>query len=456
MKAINPKVRKTTNAVPELRPNAAGIDIGETSNYVAVPQDRADEPVRRFGQFTCDLEATAAWLAECGVETVAMESTGIYWIPLFELLETHGFKVYLINSRHWRNLDGRKTDVCDSQWLQYLHSCGLLHASFRPDQQVCTLRSLLRHREGLVQAAASNIQLMQKSLTLMNLQLHNVISDITGKTGLAILDSILAGQRDPKELAELKDPRIKASKETIEKSLVGHSLPEHLFTLKQSLSVYRHYQDLIRDCDHEIEKLVSDFGSRIDPTQTPGSPESKSKTQRRNTLHFENANLTTEMYRLYGTNLTLVPGLGAQTICTLFSEIGRDLSAFASVGHFCSWMGLCPGNHITGGKRKHSKTRNVTSRVAKAFRLAAQGLWRNQSALGDFHRRMSSRLGGPAGLTATAHRLARIFYHLVTTGETYDESVYADEQERAAERRKRRLAKEARRLGYNLVQVGTE
>ena len=457
MKAKNPKISKANSAYPKLNANAAGIDIGATSNYVAVPIDRAEEPVRRYGQFTADLADIADWLTECGVQTVAMESTSVYWVPLFELLETRGFKVCLINSRHWRTLDGRKTDVCDSQWLQYLHSCGLLHASYRPEQQVCSLRSLLRHREGLVQAASSQIQLMQKSLTQMNIQLHNVISDLTGKTGLAILDAILAGQRDPKVLAELKDPRIQCSKETIEKSLVGHYLPEHLFTLKQSLCSYRHFKTLIDDCDREIEMMVANFDSRLDPTQMPPSSGSKQKPQGRNTIHFEHANLTQEMHRIYGTDLTLVPGMGAQTVYTVFSEVGRDLSTpFHDDGRFSSWLGVCPGNNITGDKRKNSKTRKVASRAAQAFRLAAQGLRRSQSALGDYFRRMCARLGTPKGITATAHRLARIFFHLVTTRETYNEAIFAEEQQRSAKRRTNRVTKEAMRLGYRLVPIGAE
>ena len=246
---------KTTQALPVLNANAAGIDIGATAIYVAVPKDRADPCVRRFETFTPDLRAAADWLEQCGVKTIAMEFTGVYWIGLFQILEERGFTVFLVNAGHLKNVPGHESDVEDCQWLQYLHACGLLKASFRPEQAVCTVRCLLRHRETLVASAAAHIQHMQKALIQMNLQLHNVIRDITGKTGLAILDAILAGERDTAKLAELKDPRIKASAATIAKSLEGHYRAEHLFALKQSLAAYRYYQQLLGECDREIGEV---------------------------------------------------------------------------------------------------------------------------------------------------------------------------------------------------------
>jgi transposase len=443
---------KTTAALPTLHPNAAGIDIGATAIYVGVPQDRATPCVRRFETFTQDLLSAADWLAECGVQTIAIESTGVYWIALYQILEARGFEVCLVNARHLKNVPGHKSDVDDCQWLQYVHACGLLRASFRPDEQICAVRSLLRHRETLVAYAASHVQQMQKALIQMNLLLHNVISDLTGKTGLAILDAILAGERDPKALAALKDFRIKASLETIAKSLQGYYRPEHLFTLKQALAAYRHYQQLIGECDQELEKLLVDLDGRIDPTQHPlPSPTPKQKPSGGNAVQFAETDLRRELYRILGVDLTEVPGFGTLSIHTLLAEIGPDLSAFPTDKHFSSWLGLCPDNRISGDKVLSSHTRKGANRAANVFRMAAQSLWHSRSHLGDHYRKMRARLGPRAANTATAHKLARIFYHLLTTGESYDESVFAQEQERQRQRREQRLRKEAIALGFQLV-----
>jgi transposase len=450
--------KRTTSALPVLTAHAAGIDIGATEIFVAVPEDSDPEAVRSFHTFTPDLNALADWLEQSGIATVALESTGVYWIPLYQILEARGLRVCLVNARHLHNVPGHKTDVCDSQWLQYLHACGLLRASFRPEQAVCAVRSLLRHRENMVRYAGAHIQQMQKALTQMNVQLHNVISDITGKTGLAILDAILAGERDPDKLAEYRDNRIKASKETISKSLVGDYRPEHLFSLRQALSAYRHYQQLLDECDTEIERMLSQFEPRAAPPDNPdgASPRSTSnKPARGNVLRFQHTDLNNELYRLYGTDLTQVPALGALTLYTLFAELGRDLSAFPSDKHFTSWLGLSPNNKITGGKVIASHTNRVSNRAARAFRIAAQSLWHNRSYLGDYHRRMCAKLGKPAGITATAHKLARIFYHLVTTRQPYDESIFAKEQQLMQHRRERRLRREAAALGFQLVANST-
>ena len=441
---------KTTTALPTLHPDAAGIDIGATAIYVGVPQDRATPCVRRFETFTADLLAAADWLEQCGIKTIAIESTGVYWIALYQILETRGFEVCLVNARHLKNVPGHKSDVDDCQWLQYVHACGLLRASFRPDEQICAVRSLLRHRETLVAYAASHVQQMQKALIQMNLLLHNVLSDLTGKTGQAILDAILAGERDPKTLSELRDPRVKASPETIAKSLQGYYRPEHLFTLKQALAAYRHYQQLIAECDQELEKLLVDLDGRIDPTQHPLPPAGK-KLSGGNALHFVKADLRTELYRILGVDLTEVPGLGTLAIHTLLTEIGPNLSAFPTDKHFCSWLGLCPDPRISGDRVLSSHTRRVANRAAHVFRMAAQSLWHSRSFLGDFYRKMRGRLGPAAANTATAHKLARIFYHLLTTGKSYDESVFTQEQERQRQRREQRLRKEAIALGFQLV-----
>ena len=359
-----------------LQPNAAGVDVGATEIYVAVPPDRDSRPVRCFRTFTGDLKAAAEWLQQCGIESVAMESTGVYWIPFFQILEASGFQVCLVNARHVKNVPGRKTDVSDCQWLQYLHSVGLLRASFRPAQAVCAVRSVLRHREGLVQIASTHIQRMQKALNQMNLQLHHVISDITGLTGTAIIEAILKGERDPAVLCRMRDRRIRASAKTVAAALVGDFRREHLFTLRQSLEAYRHCQQLIAACDAEIERYLTEFDSKVDVTLAPlGKPKDRHKP-RRNELRFD---LRTHLYRIYGVDLTEVPGINALTAHVLFAEIGSDLSRFASGPAFASWLGLCPDNRISGGKILSVQTRIVKNRAAMALRLAAQSLHRSQS-----------------------------------------------------------------------------
>jgi transposase len=447
-----PKRRKrTTRAAtpPILNPNAAGIDIGATEIYVAVPLERDPQPIRRFGTFTQDLLAVATWLAHCGVTSVAMESTGVYWIPLYQILETRGVEVCLVNARHVKNVPGRKTDVQDCQWLQYLHSVGLLRASFRPPETVCAVRSLLRHRDRLVQLAAVHTQHLQKALNQMNLQLHHVISDVTGVTGLAILDAIVAGERDPHTLAAHRDHRIQASRATIAKALVGDYRPEHLFTLRQPLAAYRHYQQLISECDREVQGLLAPFASAIDPTAHPLPPAATThRKPQGNTPRFD---LRAELYRILGIDLTQVPGLNTATIYTLFAELGADLGKFPSAKHFASWLGLCPDNRISGGKILSVKTRHVKHRVAQALRMAAQSLYRSHSALGAFFRRMRAKLGAPKAITATAHKLARIIYHLLTTHEPYAESQLAKVENGYRKRLEARLYAQARALGYQLV-----
>lgn len=447
--------RRTTRAVttPVLRPHAAGVDVGATELYVCVPLDRDPQPIRRFGTFTEDLLAVATWLTQCDVTTVAMESTGVYWIPLYQILETRGFEVCLVNARHVKNVPGRKTDVQDCQWLQYLHSVGLLRGSFRPPETVCAVRSLLRHRDSLVQLAATHTQHMQKALTQMNLQIHHVLSDITGVTGLAILDAILAGERDPGALAQHRDRRIKASRETIAKALVGDYRPEHLFTLRQVLDSYRHYQRLIGECDVEIQTRLGAFASTIDPARHPPPPPKGSRRKPRGTPITPSFDLRTELYRILGTDLTQVPGLQTPTVHALFAELGADLSPFPSGAHFTSWLGLCPDNRISGGKVLSVKTRHVKHRVAQALRLAAYSLSRSQSILGGFFRRMRAKLGAPKAITATAHKLARIIYHLVTTRQPYDESRLAAAEADHQRRTESRLRIQARALGFQLVPV---
>lgn len=449
---MKPKVSKNSNkriAVVNriVEPNAAGIDIGSTEMFVAVPVDRDPQPVQRFSTFTRDLIRLAEWLSTCGITSVAMESTGVFWIPLFQLLSDRGFRVCLVNARHVKNVPGRKTDVSDCQWLQYLHCVGLLRASHRPAQYICAIRSVWRHRESLVQMATVHIQHMQKALDQMNLQLHHVISDITGTTGLAIMDAILNGERDPGKLAQLRHERIKASEETIMSSLVGDYRFEHLFALRQSLQAYRQYQTWIADCDREIQKQLSHVESKIDPIETPLAKAKDRHKPRRNEARFD---IRTDLYRIFGVDLTEVPGVSSLTAHMFLTEVGPDLSKFPSAAAFASWLGLCPDNRISGGKILSVATRHVVSRLAIALRMAAQSLHRSRSYLGEYFRRMRARLGTPAAITAAAHKIARILYHLITTRQRYDESVFAVIEKRSQQRQLSMLKKHANALGFEL------
>ena len=444
------KPGKLDRSLPELKPNAAGIDMGAREIFVAVPADREVESVRSFPTFTEDLHRLADWLQHCRIEDVAMESTGVYWIPLFQILEARGFRVCLVNAQHVRHVPGRKSDVLDCQWLQYLHSVGLLKASFRPEQDVCAIRSLLRHRESLVQIACMHIQHMHKSLDQMNLQIHHVISDITGVTGLAIVDAIVSGKRNPKELAKLRDHRIKASIETVTKSLVGDYREEHVFTLKQSLMAYRSYQQLISECDQEVQQRLQVFDTKDDgPTKAVDSSSSTMPTESSFDLHHHLA-------RIFGTDLTLIPGFQSLRIQTIFSELGADLSKFPTDDGFCSWLNLCPKDGTSAGRRIPGPKVKTKNRVANTFRLAAQSLYNNKSFLGDYFRSQRARFGPVRASKNAAHKLARIFYHLVTTRQAYDETVFAKLDTRNQKRRLNKLQSLARRMGYSLVTANAQ
>jgi transposase len=436
---------------PTLNPNAAGIDIGSSEHWVAVPEDRDEQPIRPFGCFTQDLNALADWLTECGITTVAMESTGVYWIPLHQVLETRGFDVKLVNARHVKNVPGRKTDVSDCRWLQRLHTYGLLSGSFRPEDSICVLRSYWRHRDNLIHYASAHVQHMQKALTEMNVQLHKVITDITGVTGMRIIRAILQGERDTRILAQLKDPHIKSDHETIAKALEGDYRQEHLFALRQAYELYLFYQQQIETCDHEIEACLIQLDSRIDPDAYPLLPPKRgNRKPQGNEPRFD---LRTHLYRISGVDFTRVDGLQVMNIHTILAEVGLDPDKFPSSRHFASWLGLCPKNRITGGKIKGSKTSKVVNRAATAFRLAAQSVSNSQSAIGAYYRRMRSRLGAPKAITATAHKLSRIFYHLWKNGGTYQDPG-ADYYERQyTQRIIRTMQRKARQLGFEMTLI---
>jgi transposase len=417
----------------------------------AVPADRDAPCVRTFSTFTEDLQALSAWLRECGIRTVAIEATGVYWIPIMQILAAAGFEVCLVNPRHLRNVRGRKTDVCDAQWLQHLHAVGLLHASFRPGDEICALRTLYRQREHLVRQSAEQIQMMQKSLTQMNLHLHHVLSDLAGVSGLRMVDALLAGERDPRALAKLRDPRVQADEETIVAALTGDWRTEHLFTLRQARQTFSHYQELLHACDAEMEAWLKRHPRGPHDPQRPLPKTVLAKQKRsRNEPILPTLSLRAELAERFGVDLVAVPALGVTTVYGLYAEVGADLSAFPSAKHFTSWLAVCPDPRKSGGQVLHSHTRDIQHRVARLFRQAAQTMARSDCHLGRFYRRIRAKLGGPQAVTATAHKLARIFYHLVTTQQAYDESVFQREDDRYRERRLKALEHQAKALGYTL------
>ena len=391
----------------------------------------------------------AQWLKACGVTTVAFESTGVYWIPVMQVLEENGIDVYLVDARQAKNLPGRKTDVKDCQWLQELHSQGMLARAFRPPDAICVLRSYWRHRKGLVEMAAVQIQLMHKSLEQMNLQLHKVLSDVTGVTGLKIIRAILQGERNPVELAKLKHPLVQSSEETIAKALTGDWRAEHLFTLRQAVELYDIYQQKIEACDQEIEAYMKTLDSRGDPKDLPPAPR---ETRRKNQAHFA---LRERLYEITGVDLTILPGIDAMTAQTVVSECGTELSRFATEKHFSSWLGLCPNHEISGGKVLRRRTRRVRNRAAQALRVAAQSLHKSKTALGAYYRRMRGRLGPAKAITATAHKLAILIYRMFRYGMNYVEQGQDLYEQQYQERTRRLLAKRARQMGYAMVDLQT-
>ena len=419
--------------------------MGASSHFVAVPAYRAEPQVREFAAYTADLYRLADWLADCEIESVVMESTGVYWIPLFGVLEDRGFAVMLVDPRRIKNVPGRKTDVLDCQWLQQLHTYGLLSGAFRPDGDIRRLRGYLRQRAMLVEYASQHIQHMQKALTQMNVKLHHVISDITGKTGMDIIAAIVSGQRDPRKLARLRDPRIKADEATIARSLQGHWREEHIFELTQALELYRFYQDKIAECDREIEAQLERFEDRSDGE--PPAPNGKKRNQK-NAPRFD---VQGQLYRMTGVDLTRIDGVDAYTALKVISEIGADMTKWPSAKHFASWLGLSPNNRITGGRVISSKTKPSANRAAAALRMAANALHRSDSALGAFLRRKKAHLGAPKAITATAHKLARLIYTMLRYGQEYVDAG-AEHYERQYQQRALRAAKRrAAQLGYQLV-----
>lgn len=420
---MRPPKRKQKPSAVDIRPDlpilhlhAAGIDVGNAEHYVAVPPGRDPQPVQKFGSFTADLHRLAHWLQRCAIQTVVMQATGVYWVALFEVLQSYGFEVQVVNAQHTKNLPGRKTDVQECQWLQKLHTFGLLNASFRPAEDIAVLRSYLRQRENLVAGASTCVQHMQKALTQMNLQLANVISDITGVTGMAILRAIVDGERDPQRLAALKHKQIRASQEAIARSLEGHWRPELIFVVAQNLELYDFYLSQIAQCDQSIESHLHTLSSKVDVSTQPMPASRHHRKMRKHGPRFD---LRQQLYRVAGVDLTQIDGFDVQIAQTVISEIGVDMTAWPSEHHFASWLGLCPHNQSSGGKVLRRGTRHVVNRAATALRIAAWNLIRSQTALGAKFRRLRSRLGAPKAITAMAHQLARLVYRLLKFGTAY-------------------------------------
>ena len=435
-------------ALEIVHPHAAGIDIGGSEHWVAINPERDEQPVQCFDCFTADLEQMADWLVDRGVRSVAMQSTGVYWIPVYEILQQHGLEVYLVNARHTKNLPGRKSDIAECQWLLKLHTFGLLSNSFQPSDEVRTARTLWRHRGELVAQASSAIQRMQKALIEMNIQLSNVLSDLSGVSGMAIVQAILNGQRDPQELAALADPQVKASKKVIAKSLEGNWRPELLFVLRQQVEMYRMCHDKIAACDCQLQQHLQSMAPRVELEAQPLGPRPKRKRARGNAPKFD---LRTELYRITGVDWTQVDGIDVQVAQSVIAEVGVDLKAFPSEKHFANWLGLCPTNETSGGKVLNRRTPKVVNRAKVAFRQAASTLIRSQSYLGAQYRRLRTRLGAPKAITAMARKLACLFYRLLQRGQQYVDKGTEYYEQRYRDQQVRFVIQRAKQLGLEIV-----
>ncbi len=443
-----------------VHPDAAGIDVGNASHFVAVPPDRDEPPVREFGSWTADLRRMAEWLKRCRIRTVAMQSTGVYWVALQEILEREGFVVYLVNARATKNLPGRKSDVQECQWLMKLHTYGLLRNSFHPPEQIRAVRTIWRQRDRLVKEAGREVQQMQKALTTMNVQLANAISDVSGVTGQAIIRAILRGQRDPQQLAKLRDYRVAASEAEIAHSLEGNWREDVLFELQQVVDAYDFHQKQIAACDVQLERYMSALPIRSGPgpseQSTADALSEKPNKQRRHKLQKNQPtfDLAAELQRTMGVDVTAIDGVDVMTTQVILSELGPDLSAsFPSEGHFASWLELAPRRDVSGGKVLRQKSRKSNNRVATALRMAAQSLWRSDSYLGARYRHLRARLGGQKAVKAMARYLACLIYRLLTKGKAYADRGAAHFQSKRTERELLALRRKAAELGMELVAV---
>lgn len=438
--------------------DAAGIDIGSREHYVAVGPDRDAEPVRVFGCFTADLHRLAGWLRECGIQTVVLQSTGVYWIPVYDVLEQAGLDVWLVNARETRNLPGRKSDVQESQWLLKLHTYGLLRKSFRPTAEIRALRTCWRERAEYVQQAGTCIQRMQKALTEMNVQLSTVLSDLSGVTGLRILRAIVAGERDGMRLAQFRDPNVKASKETIAQSLEGTWLPEQLAILKRQLGDWDHLQRQMVACDMDLQALMKQLpDAEREPEPPSAAPTGTLKRRRkkngRSSRNEPSFDLSAELKRVAGVDLTRIDGIKALTVQTILTEAGLDMSQWATEDHFVSWIGFAPRNDVSGGKILKKRTRKVVSRLATALRIAATTLRESDSYLGAQFRRLRTRLGAPKAITAMGAKLARLVYRMLKYGQAYVDKGATQYEARYRDQQIQLLKKKAAQHGFTLVSL---
>ena len=439
--------RRSSGQLSTIHPNAAGIDIGSTFHVVAVPRERDERPVRTFRTFSGDLHQLADWLHAVGITTVAMESTGVYWIPVFEILEARGFEVLLVNARDAKHVPGRKTDVSDAQWLQQLHQHGLLRGSFRPRDGLVRLRAYLRHRERLVEYGASHIQHMQKALMQMNVQLHHAVADITGATGMRIIRAIVAGNHAPEQLAAYRDVRCHASEATIREALTGNYRPEHVFALRQALELYDFHQTKIAECDEEIEAVLRGLSeSRLAPE--PPLPSARHLKKSPNEPLFD---ARPALYRLLGADLSQIHSFGPYTVMRLVAECGDDMTKWPTAKHFTSWLSLAPANKVSGGRLLSSRTRRSSNRATTLLRTAAVNVGKTQTALGAFYRRLAARTGKATAVTATARKLAILFYRALRFGLTYADPGASAYEQRYRQRVIHSLHRRAKSLGFTLV-----
>lgn len=447
MSKTSEKVPEWTE-LPQINLHAAGLDIGQSEIMVCVPQGNAEARLRAYGTYTPDLMALADWLAACQVTTVAMEATGVYWLPVYEVLEGRGFSVFLVNARHIKNVPGRKTDVSDAQWIQTLHTYGLLSGSFVPEAEIRVLRSYWRQRASLIEHRAAHIQHMQKALQQMNIQLTQVLSDITGVSGMRIIRAIVAGERDPVELAQMRDKRCAHSSDEIAKALTGNYRPEHIFALKQALALYDFYTTQIAECDSQMERQYAALESVADEDDLPPQTPSKRASHSKNAPGFD---VRTQLFRITGVDLVAVTGLDQSTVQTIIAEIGTDVSRWPTVKHFCSWLGLAPHNDISGGKVLRSRTLKTNNRAGQAFRLAAQSVTRSQTPFGAFYRRLAARIGKQQAIVATAHKIARVVYAMLKHRTSFNQTSQQEYEQRHRQIEIKRLTRKAASLGFELV-----
>lgn len=436
-KTKNETVKKITQ-LPVINFHAAGIDVSDTEMMVAYPINSEELEVRSFGCFTVDLHSIAKTLKKAGINSVAMESTGVYWVTLFLLLQEYGFEVSLVNAKHVKNVTGRKDDEGDAEWIQKLHRCGLLNASFQPDKMTRSLRSLVRHRKNLVNTSSSYLNRIQKVLELMNIKLHTIISDIDGKTGLSIIEAILAGERNPEVLADLRDRRIKATREDIIKSLEGYYTQEHLFELRQCHQMYCTHRQMIADCDIEIEKQLIEQIASKNLGEIPELSLLERKTTRKNKVSY---NLTALLNEILGTNVTEVFGISELSALTIMSEVGTDMLKWKTEHHFTSWLSLAPNTKKSGGKVISSRIMKKKQNAGQAFRIAAASLYKSDTPLGDYYRRIKAGSGAAKAVVATARKLAIIYYKMVLHKQAFNPKALMDYQQKYKEKKISQLKK---------------